>query len=88
MQRPAHADVASALHLHHVVSPDSMVSLNEPITVDEVVEILQALPRGKSADVQGLTCELFRLAVAFVSPHHPAQIRQIPSMYVHHWQNV
>jgi hypothetical protein len=34
-----HADVASDLHLRQVVSPSSMVSLNEPITVNEVVEI-------------------------------------------------
>ena len=63
---PIHADIASALHLQHVVSPSSMVSLNEPITVDEVVEILQALPQGKSADLHGLTCELLRLAVVRV----------------------
>jgi hypothetical protein len=62
----ANDDVAVALHLRHVVSPDSMASLNEPITVDEVIGILQALPRGKAADVQGLTCELLRLAVVRV----------------------
>jgi exonuclease III len=63
---PAHADVASALHMRHIVSRDSMVSLNEPFTMDEVVQVLQALPRGKSADLQGMTCELLRLAVVRV----------------------
>ena len=66
-----HADVAAALHLCHVVSPDSMDSLNEPVTVDEVIEILQSLPRGKSADVQGMTCELLRLAVVRVPTAAP-----------------
>jgi hypothetical protein len=66
VDRPVHADVASDLHLRLVVSPISVVSLNEPITVNEVVEILQALPCGKSADVPGLTCELLRLAVVRV----------------------
>jgi hypothetical protein len=53
-------------HPRHLVSPSTMVSLNEPITVHEVVEILQALPCGKSADLQGLTCELLRVAVVRV----------------------
>jgi hypothetical protein len=34
--------VASELHLRHVVSTRSMVSLNEPISMNEVVKILQA----------------------------------------------
>jgi hypothetical protein len=67
----AHADVASALHLRHVVPPDSMVSLNEPITVDEVIQVLQSLPRGKSADVQGMTYELLRLAVVRIPTAAP-----------------
>jgi hypothetical protein len=67
----AHADVATALHLRHVVPPDHMASLNVPITLDEVIEVLQALPRGKSADVQGLTCELLRLAVVRVPSSSP-----------------
>jgi hypothetical protein len=67
----AHADVASALHLRHVVPPNSMVSLNEPITVDEVTQVLQLLPPGKSADVQRMTCELLRLAVVRIPTAAP-----------------
>jgi hypothetical protein len=59
----AHVYVASALHLRHVVSPSSMVYLNGPITVNEIVQILQASPCGKSADVQGIPCELLSYAV-------------------------
>jgi hypothetical protein len=62
----SHSAVAAGLHERHVVPQESMEVLNEPITIDEVVEVLQALPSGKAADVQGLTCELLRLAVVRV----------------------
>jgi exonuclease III len=72
---PHYSDVATSLHALHVVSPDSMNALNAPITVDEVIEILQALPNGKAADLHGMTCELLRLAAVRVpsSPRHDSQ---------------
>ena len=63
---PAHSHIASSLRERHAVPPGSMDVLNQPITLDEVVETLQALPCGKAADVHGMTCELLRLAVVRV----------------------
>jgi hypothetical protein len=70
----AHADVASALHLRHIAFRPIlyMVLLNEPITVDEVsTSVAVDRPRGKSADVQGMTCELLRWAVVCHSHSSP-----------------
>jgi Reverse transcriptase (RNA-dependent DNA polymerase) len=51
-----------------------MEVLDAPVTMEEVVEVLQALPSGKAADAHGLTCELLRLAVARVpSTHYDAE---------------
>jgi hypothetical protein len=41
--------------------PATMASLNDPFTFTEIADVLCSLPKGKAADLQGLTCELLRV---------------------------
>jgi hypothetical protein len=59
-------NTAVSLRERHTVPVEDMATLNDPFTLDEVIEVLQALPLGKAADAQGLTCELLRLATVRV----------------------
>ena len=43
----SHLDIVAELHQRRGVSVEDMAVLNEPITMDEVVEILQSLPSVK-----------------------------------------
>jgi hypothetical protein len=43
-------NIAASLRERHLVPVEDMAMLNETFTLDEVMEVLQALPAGKAAD--------------------------------------
>lgn len=57
-----HADLRQRVFDECRRDADVFECLNAPVTQAEVCGIMRALPSGKAADLQGLTCELFRCA--------------------------
>jgi hypothetical protein len=58
----SHRELKHELFEQHLNDPNNMVSLNAPITEEEVVSAFQKLPNMKAAGADGITAECFKAA--------------------------